>query len=113
MEKKIRGKVLISKHARERFKERFPELNPKAFQGIASKARYVGHQDINFEGKFRSYLDSVTHKDNSKQIRVSNNKIFVFGGCDGHCRTLITLYPVPEQFSDYESFLINRKKNVN
>lgn len=104
-----RYRINISHHARMRFIERFPELDIKTLQNLAAKARYEGFSDKEFEGAFRCYLNKVTKKDNSTRIRVLNGKVFVFKGNAGHCRTLLTLYPVPENFKDYEKYLINRK----
>lgn len=110
MKKDIRKRIEITQHAKQRFKERFPDLCIKNLQTIASKARYEGFQDQEFEGEFRRFLESVTHKDVSTQIRISNGKIFVFKGNSGHCRTLLTLYPVPPEFANYERFLIQKGK---
>lgn len=94
--------VNISAHARQRLKERFPEIEEKDYARICKKARYEGLLPTMPEVHplISKFVSSHYHGNNSTQVRIYNNGVFIFCGVHGHARTLRTVVKIPQSILD-------------
>ena len=93
-----RKKISITKHAELRMMERMPDVRKKQYQQIVNTARYRGEATARLMAKYPEIMQFVKSRkmSNSTVIRLYNDFVFVFKGCENNSRTLITLYPLPE-----------------
>ena len=92
-------RIEITAHAKQRFAERMPDINPKDYSAVAQSARYRGKtksQLLISDPQFATALFKRFRGDNSTEIRVYKNHIFIFCGNKGHSRTLKTVVDIPQ-----------------
>lgn len=97
-----RKKIKITKHAKQRCIERCPSLSVNNLSSIAYAARYNGLSIADCEENLKNFLNNIYKGWNPKRVRIFNDIVFIFAGDHGHCRTLITMYPVPEEYVQIE-----------
>ena len=93
-----RKKIRITKHAKQRCAERCPSLSVKNLHSIAYAARYNGLSIADCKESLRNFLNNIYKGWDPRRVRVFDDIVFIFAGDHGHCRTLITMYPVPEEY---------------
>ena len=94
----IMKKIEITAHAKQRLLERMPEIQPADFNRIAKEARYNGktYQALLKENpKFAKAVFKRFYANNSTEVRVYKNCVFIFCGNKGHSRTLRTVVNIP------------------
>ena len=92
-------KIEITAHAKQRLLERMPEINPKDYDRVVQSARYKGktrHDLFKENPKFAHEVFKRFHKNNSTEVRVYKDRVFVFCGNKGHSRTLRTVVNIPQ-----------------
>ena len=94
-----RKKIRVTKHAKQRCAERCPSLSVKNLSSIAYAARYNGHSIADCEENLKNFLNNIYKGWDPKRVRVFNDMVFIFAGDHGHCRTLINMYQVPEEYA--------------
>lgn len=90
----IRKKIEITAHAKQRLVERMPELKPNNYNAVVSAARYKGETQNSLRKnnpRLAEYISKRFYNDNSTEIRLYKNCVFVFCGNRGHSRTLKTV----------------------
>ena len=88
-----RSKLIISDHALDRIKERFPNISVKNIDAFVSAARYCGKSLDTIKRtdvKLYNFLKNRYAKNHSTKIILYKNGIFVFSGQGHKARTLIT-----------------------
>jgi hypothetical protein len=101
--------ITITRHAQQRIIERAPHIPQKQHLDFSYNARYKGIPDNHFCGEFKNWLACAYRQNNSTQIRVYKNYVFVFSGNNHKSRTLVTVIPVKEQYKDnYQNFIQER-----
>ena len=91
-------KIEITEHARQRLMERMPEINIKQYNQIVQCARYKGKTEYDLRKEnpiFANALLKRFRRDNSTEIRVYKDHVFVFFGNNRHARTLKTVVNIP------------------
>ena len=93
-----RRDVTISFHARQRLRERLPEVDEREYKNFVKRARYDGKSldDPSLPAHIYKFVRKRFHSNNSTKIIIYNNAIFVFCGNKGHARTLRTVVNIPE-----------------
>lgn len=94
------GKIEITAHAKQRLRERMPNIHPNDYAQIVRAARYKGETKSSLwkiNPKFAKYICQRFYGNNSTEIRVYKNYVFVFCGNKGHSRTLKTVVDIPER----------------
>ena len=92
-------KIEITAHARQRLLERMPEIQPADYNRIAKEARYNGKtQSILLKENpvFAKEVFKRFYANNSTQVRVYKDHVFIFCGNKGHSRTLRTVVDIPQ-----------------
>ena len=92
-------KIEITGHARQRLLERMPEIQPADYNRLAKEARYNGktHSILLKENPaFAKEVFKRFHANNSTQIRIYKDHVFIFCGNKGHSRTLRTVVDIPQ-----------------
>ena len=90
----IKRKVEITAHARQRLRERFPNVPESVFQTFVSSARYSGTDIREIEKrdpKRAEWVKTRFRYNKTTRIILYKNGIFVFSGNHGHVRTLVTV----------------------
>lgn len=95
-----RAKIEITYHAKQRLAERVPDIHPSNYSQFVMSARYNGSPISYFYDKpeILNYLKKYFRSDNSTQLRVYRDCVFVFKGNKGKARTLVTVVNIREQF---------------
>lgn len=92
-------KIEITAHAKLRLAERMPEIQSRDYNRVAQSARYYGqtkHELLQKSPKFAYELFKRFRKNNSTEIRVYKDHVFIFCGTKGHSRTLRTVVDIPK-----------------
>ena len=92
-------KIEITAHARQRLLERMPEIQPRDYERVVQSARYNGktkHDLLKENPKFAQEVFKRFRKNNSTEVRVYKNHVFIFCGNKGHSRTLRTVVDIPQ-----------------
>ena len=95
-----RAKIEITYHAKQRLAERVPDIHPSNYTQFVMSARYNGAPigDFNNNPEMLEYLYKYFRSDNSTQLRVYRDCVFVFRGNKGKARTLVTVVKMHEQY---------------
>ena len=99
-------KIEITEHARQRLMERLPEVNVNQYSQVVQYARYKGKTEYDLKKenpKFASALLRRFRKDNSTEIRVYKNCVFIFFGTKHHARRLKTVVNIPQHILALQS----------
>ena len=94
-----RKKIEITNHARQRLSERMPEIQPRDYEKVVQSARYNGktkHDLLKENPRFAQEVFKRFHKNNSTEVRVYKDHVFIFCGNKGHSRTLRTVVNIPQ-----------------
>jgi hypothetical protein len=92
-------KIEVTFHAKQRFGERMPDVQPKDYEKVAQLARYKGktkHDLLKENPKFAKEVFKRFGANNSTEIRVYRDHVFIFCGNKGHSRTLRTVVNIPQ-----------------
>lgn len=92
-------KIEITAHARQRLLERMPDVQPADYDRIVKAARYNGKTQYDLLKENPAFAKEVFkrfHKNNSTQVRVYKDHVFIFCGNKGHSRTLRTVVDIPQ-----------------
>lgn len=92
-------KIEITEHARQRLMERMPEVDSSQYAQVVQCARYKGKTASQLKKEnpqFAKALMKRFYKDNSTEIRVYRNHVFIFFGSHGHSRRLKTVVDIPK-----------------
>lgn len=95
------GKIKITTHARQRLKERMPEINPSNYNQVVQAARYKGLTRSDLEKNYprlAKYIKQRFRYNNSTEIRVYKNCVFIFCGDNHHSRSLRTVVDIHESY---------------
>ena len=97
-----RAKIEITYHARQRLAERVPDIHPSNYTQFVMSARYNGAPISYFRDKpeMLEYLKKYFYSDNSTQLRIYHDSVFVFRGNKGKSRTLVTVVNIREPFCE-------------
>jgi hypothetical protein len=91
--------ITITSHAKQRLSERLPQIPKSQWEQLAYNARYKGLTDNQLQttneidSNTKSWVFNTFKKDNSTQLRLYKDTVFVFSGNSHHCRTLVTVVP--------------------
>ena len=86
------GKPCVTKHSKERTKERLG-LSKKLTEKNAEKALKYGVTHAELTGRLKRYADSIfLEQENANNMRFYHRAVYVFQG-----QKLITLFPVPNR----------------
>lgn len=99
MQHSQKRKIEITAHAKQRLSERMPDIQPRDYERTAQSARYNGktRYDLFKENpKFAQAVFKRFGKNNSTEIRVYKDHVFIFCGNKGHSRTLRTVVDIPQ-----------------
>ena len=89
-----RSRIIITKHARERLGERFPNICSCEYQQFVSAARYKGlsfSEMLRKSGEKAYEIFNRFHYNNSTKLKYYKDAIFVFSGNHHGCHTLVTV----------------------
>lgn len=92
-------KIEITAHAKQRLSERMSEIQLKDYNKVVQAARYNGKtkQELLKENPaFAKAVFQRFHQNNSTEIRVYKDHVFIFCGNKGHSRTLRTVVDIPQ-----------------
>ena len=92
-------KIEITAHAKQRLLERIPEIPPRDYDRVVQSARYKGktqHELLQENPKFAREVFKRFRKNNSTEVRVYKDHVFIFCGNKGHSRTLRTVVDIPQ-----------------
>lgn len=92
-------KIDITMHARQRLSERMPEIQPKDYDKVAQIARYKGKTEHDLYRENPVFAKAVFQRfrqNNSTEVRVYKDRVFIFCGNKGHSRTLRTVVNIPQ-----------------
>ena len=99
MKQMQRKKIEITTHAKQRLLERMPEVDPRDYDRMVQSARYNGkteHELFLENPKFAKAVFKRFRQNNSTEVRVYKNHVFIFCGNKGHSRTLRTIVDIPQ-----------------
>ena len=99
MTQMVRKNIEITAHAKQRLAERMPEIQPKDYGRVAQAARYNGltkYELLKENPKFAHEVFRRFHQNNSTEVRVYKDHVFIFCGNKGHSRTLKTVVDIPQ-----------------
>ena len=99
-------KIEITAHAKQRLLERMPEIQPRDYERVAQSARYKGKTKYDLlkeNPKFAQEVFRRFHKNNSTEVRVYKNRVFIFCGNKGHSRTLRTVVNIPQYILELQN----------
>ena len=99
MTQMVRKNIEITAHAKQRLAERMPEIQPKDYGRVAKAARYDGltkYELLKENPKFAREVFQRFHQNNSTEVRVYKDHVFIFCGNKGHSRTLRTVVDIPQ-----------------
>ena len=91
-----------TKHAKKRISER-TDLSLSQFNKKASFIFKHGYKLRRFEGALYEYLCSKSIDGHGYVLRVYEDLIFIF---DSRKRTLVTVYPIPEELLPISNYLV-------
>ena len=92
-------KIEITAHARQRLSERMPEIQSRDYERVVQSARYRGKTKYDLQKENPEFAQAVFRrfsKNNSTEIRVYRDHVFIFCGNKGHSRTLRTVVNIPQ-----------------
>ena len=92
-------KIEITAHARQRLSERMPDIQPRDYERMVQSARYKGKTKYDLlkdNPKFAQEVFKRFRKNNSTEVRVYKDHVFIFCGNKGHSRTLRTVVNIPQ-----------------
>lgn len=92
-------KIDITFHAKQRLSERMPEVQPRDYDRVVQLARYNGkteHDLMKESPKFAREVFKRFKANNSTEVRVYKDHVFIFCGNRGHSRTLRTVVDIPQ-----------------
>lgn len=92
-------KIEITAHAKQRLAERMPEIQPRDYERMVQAARYKGltrYELFKENPKFAQEVFKRFRKNNSTEVRVYKDHVFIFCGNKGHSRTLRTVVDIPQ-----------------
>jgi hypothetical protein len=92
-------KINITVHARQRLSERMPEIAPRDYEKVVQMARYKGktkHELYKENPQFATAVFQRFKQNNSTEVRVYKDHVFIFCGNKGHSRTLKTVVNIPQ-----------------
>lgn len=92
-------KVDLTFHAKQRMAERMPDIQQKDYEKIAQSARYKGKTKYDLlkeNPKFANAIFQRFKANNSTEVRVYKDHVFIFCGNKGHSRTLRTVVDIPQ-----------------
>lgn len=97
-------RVEITGHAMNRLRERVGSFGDyRGWQQYVRAARYKGRTECMLSYDERKWFDQNIHNlTHSSQVRFFNGFAFIFKGCNGKARTLITVIPVCNEKEDYD-----------
>lgn len=93
-----RKKIEITAHAKQRLSERMPEIQPRDYNRVVQLARYNGktkHELYLENPAFAKAVFQRFRQNNSTEVRVYKDCVFIFCGNKGHSRTLRTVVNIP------------------
>lgn len=96
-------KIKLTNHSKQRYSER---TEIKQINHDAQAAYTRGYKIRHFTGDFAEFLLNRPINYGREQIRVYNGRIYVF---NNHNKILITVWNIPEQFSNYKSYLLKKE----
>lgn len=94
-----RKKIEITTHAKQRLSERMPEIQPRDYDRVVQSARYNGktkHELYLENPKFAKAVFQRFRQNNSTEVRIYKDHVFIFCGNKGHSRTLRTIVDIPQ-----------------
>lgn len=94
-----RGRITITEHAKQRLRERAPQINKNNYSSFVNAARYRGYTRDYLKGRYpdvEKYINERYSANNSTEIRVYKGYVFVFCGNSHKARTLRTVVNLPE-----------------
>lgn len=111
----IRNRIKITTHAKQRLRERLPEVHPNNYQTLVSAARYRGtpvEYLIYFDPMLLDYVENHFDDDNITHLRYYHGCIFVFRGPKRKGRVLVTVVNIAKNIEE-EIEAINSKNAIN
>ena len=99
MQRIIMKKIEITEHARQRLIERMPEVREDQHAKLVKNARYYGKTACIIAKESPEFAEALFKRfraDNSTQIRVYQNCVFIFFGTNHHARKLKTVVNIPK-----------------
>lgn len=99
-------KKTVSQHAKVRFRERTSLCKGKEMVRLFTLAKQCGKSPDHFAGEFYDFLKA--RKGHNLKIKVYQEMAFIYKH-----RNLITVYPVPEQFTPTKEHTVTYFKENN
>lgn len=93
-----RGRITITEHAKQRLRERAPQIKKNDYTSFVNAARYRGYTRDYLRSHYPEIEKYVYRRyglNNSTEIRVYKGYVFIFCGNSHKARTLRTVVNLP------------------